>query len=217
MTLPFEKPGDKERQYVCFICGRAFKEPNAYRTHIIENHVEGREYVKCPLARCGYPVRDVRSHFKVHHRQEPIPKGCQMKAIVWKDQRDPKSGKKKRGVRFNDGDFMSQKNGKKIHYRSGYELEVYKILEQMEEVVRYDAEPFGIPYWFAGEQKKYFPDLMVQFKDGHVEIWEIKPQSQTSYDLNDAKWTSANQFCEARGYHFEVKTEIGIKQLRRSL
>ncbi|MFX7785115.1 TnsA endonuclease N-terminal domain-containing protein, partial [Acinetobacter baumannii] len=73
----------------------------------------------------------------------------------------------------------------------------------MANVVRFDAEPFGIPYWFGGETKKYFPDVMVQFADGHVEVWEIKPASQTAYEVNDAKWTAADKFCEARGWHFE--------------
>lgn len=217
MTLPFQKINEADRQYTCFVCGRAYKDFEEFKKHIIEKHQEGREYVLCPLARCRAPVRDVRAHFKVKHPHEPPPQGCQMKAIVWKDVKDPKSKKKKRGMHFHDGDFPSKKNGKKLHYRSGYELEVYKILEERDDVVRFDAEPFGIPYWFQGENHKYFPDLLVQFRDGHTEVWEIKPQSQTSYDVNDAKWTAADKFCEARGYHFEVKTEQGIKMLRKEL
>jgi hypothetical protein len=216
MTLPFEKTDPSEKQYTCFVCGLLFKEAEKFRNHIIEKHQEGREYVKCPLARCGFPVRCVRSHMKSKHPQEPIPTGCQMKAIVWKDARDPK-GRKKRSFGFHDGDFVSKKNGKKLHYRSGYELEVYKCLEEMASVVKFDAEPFGIPYWFGGESKKYFPDVMVQFADSHVEIWEIKPASQTAYEVNDAKWTAADKFCEARGWHFEVKTEQGIKLLKQAL
>ena len=140
-----------------------------------------------------------------------------MKALVWSDQRDPKSRRKKRQVAFNDGDFVSKKNGKKIHYRSGYELEVYKCLEQMNSVVSFAGEPFGVPYWFQGEKHQYFPDVMVQFADGHVEVWEVKPKSQTSYEINDAKWTAAAKYCEARNWHFEVKTEYGIKELREQV
>lgn len=216
MTLPFEKKDPKERQYTCFVCGRVFKEFEGFKEHIIEKHQEGREYVICPLGRCGAPVRDVRAHFKAKHPSEPPPCGCQMKAIVWKDVRDPK-GRKKRSVGFHDGDFASKKNGKKIHFRSGYERDVYECLEQMNEVVKFDAEPFGIPYWFKGENKKYFPDVMVQFADGRVEVWEIKPASQTAYEVNDAKWTAADKFCQSRGWHFEVKTEQGIKLLKQGL
>lgn len=219
MTLPFEKPfenSNAKRMWTCFVCGIEHDSFNKYQEHIIEKHDEGRDYVKCPLPRCQAPVRCVSSHFKIKHPTEPIPKGCQMKAIVWRDQKDPK-GKKKRKVAFHDGDFVSEKNGKKLHYRSGYELEVYKILEAKKDVVRFHAEPFGIPYWFMGEQKNYFPDLMVEHADGRVEVWEIKPKSQTSYEVNDAKWTAADRYCEARGWHFEVKTEQGIKQLRNQL
>jgi len=214
MTLPFEKTDPSERQFCCFVCGRAFKQPEEYRQHILEKHEQGRDYVICPLQRCGYPVRDVRSHFKVYHRNEPLPTGCQMKAIVWRDQRDP-GGKKKRKMAFRDGDYPSRKNGKKLHYRSGYELQVYECLEGMAHVVKYDVEPFGVPYSFMGEQKTYFPDLMVQFADGHTEVWEIKPSSQTGYEVNEAKWAAADRYCEARGWHFEVKTEKGIQQLRK--
>jgi len=202
--------------YTCFVCGRAYKDFDEFKSHIFEKHDEGRDYVRCPLKRCGAPIRDVRAHFKVKHPSEPPPSGCQMKATVWRDQRDPKT-KKKRKVAFHDGDFPSQKNGKKMHYRSGYELEVYQCLEKMEDVVRYHVEPFGVPYWFQGEQKNYFPDLMVEFTDGHIEVWEIKPKQQTAYEVNDAKWTAADRYCEARGWHFEVKTEQGIQQLRSRL
>ena len=47
----------------------------------------------------------------------------------------------RRSPDFHDGDFVSKKNGKKLHYRSGYELDVYKCLEEMANVVRFDAEP----------------------------------------------------------------------------
>jgi hypothetical protein len=216
MTLPFENTNEKERQYVCFVCARGFKCPEEYRNHIIEKHQEGREYVKCPLERCGYPVRDIKSHFAVCHKNEPLPKGCQMKAMIWRDVRDP-GGRKKRKIAFKDGDFVSKKNNRKIHYRSGYELQVYECLEKMNSVKGFAAEPFGIPYLFKGEQKTYFPDLLVEFADGTVEVWEVKPQSQTTYDINDAKWTAADIYCQKRGWRFEVKTEKGIRLLKEGL
>ena len=47
----------------------------SYKSHILENHEEGREYVICPLTRCGCPVRCVRTHFKAKHPHEKsIPK-----------------------------------------------------------------------------------------------------------------------------------------------
>ena len=63
MTLPFEKDNGL-RKYTCFCCGQVLHTFDEYKTHIIESHEEGREYVLCPLPRCGCPVRCVRTHFR---------------------------------------------------------------------------------------------------------------------------------------------------------
>lgn len=217
MTLPFEKYDPTVRKYCCFVCGRNFKTIEEYTNHIVEAHEEGREYVRCPLTRCGCPVRDVRAHFKVAHRHEPMPQGKQMKALVWKDQTDAKKRIKK--PTFREGYFISEKNGgKKMHYRSGYESDVYEALEKLNEVMAYDVEPFAVQYFFNGEEKKYFPDLSVHFADGHIEIWEIKPKSQTDLEVNnDAKWPACNNYCLMRGWDFKVITEKGIEKLKKGI
>ncbi len=215
--LPFEKPNDAQRLYCCFVCGLEFKEFEQFKLHIFDKHEEGREYIRCPLARCGAPVRDIRSNFRVRHPTEKVPKAGQMRAIVWKDQRDPNSKKKRKKIAFEEGYFPSKKNGKQMHYRSGYEHKVYEILERSSQIMRYEVEPFPVPYWFRGEKHNYFPDLMIYFSDGHTEVWEVKPQAQTSYEINEAKWVAADNYCNSRGWLFEVKTEKGIQQMRREL
>ncbi len=215
MSLPFEKTDPGVRQYCCFVCGRNFKQFEEFKEHIIENHEEGREFVLCPLERCKCPVRDVRAHFRACHKQEKIPTTGQMRVLVWNDVKDPKS-KRKRKPTFREGYFVSEKNnGKPMHYRSGYEEEVYKCLENLNEVESYDVEPFPINYWFKGEAKSYFPDLIVHFTDGHTEVWEIKPKNQTTLEVNDAKWTAANNYCMTRNMDFKVLTERGIELLKK--
>lgn len=195
------------------MCGKEHTDFEQFKTHIVDEHEEGREYVVCPLARCKAPVRDIPSHFKVKHPKEKMPPVKQTKAIIWKDI----SGKKLKHKRpnFVEGCFISNKmNGKEIHYRSGYERQVYEYLEQMPEVVAYDAETLEIQYFFEGESHKYIPDIQVIFTDGRIELWEIKPATQTTIPRNEAKWAAAREYCNVRGWKFTVVTEVGIGKLK---
>jgi hypothetical protein len=215
MTLPFEK--DNKRKWQCFVCGKNHHDFESFKEHIVNSHEEGREFVICPLPRCGAPVRDVRAHFKAKHPTEGAPKTGQMKAMIWKDQTT--GGKvKTRKPTFREGYIISTKNGgREFHYRSGMECEVMECLEAIPDVLAYDVEPFkpGIPYLYKGEQHTYFPDLSVKFIDGRVEIWEIKPAAQTDLEVNECKWAAATKYCAARGWEFIVVTEVGLGKLKK--
>lgn len=209
-------PLNNQRRYACFVCGVEFKAIEDMGKHVIEKHEEGRDYVLCPIARCGFPVRDVRAHVRARHPREPIPTKGQMRAIRWFDHK--KDGGKKKRAGYKEGFFTSAKNGMKdFHYRSSWELDVYKCLEDMDEVVAYKVEPFPIGYWFQGDHRHYYPDLIVAFADGHSEVWEIKPAKQTTLPINEAKWEAAAAYCQVRGWEFCVKTQKGIGQLKKDV
>lgn len=213
MTLPFEN-NKNIRKYTCFCCGMMYENFHEYKSHIIENHEAGREYVSCPA--CQTPVRDIRSHYKVYHKNLAVPKQGQMKALIWKDQRNPSKRSKK--VSFKEGYFTSLKNnGKQMHYNSSWEETTYSCLEVMSEVVSYEVEPFSIKYLDRGKVREYWPDLIVSYNDGHVEIWEIKPQNQTSLEVNKAKWDACKEYCSHRGWKFEVITEKEISKIYKFL
>lgn len=219
MSLPFPKDNFK-RKYQCFVCGQNYTHFEEYKSHILENHEEGREFVICPLARCGAPVRDLRMHYKAKHPSEThVPKTGQMKAVIWKDQSAKKDGTlTQRKPKFREGYMTSTKNGgKEMHYRSGMECDVYECLEAMTEVIGYEVEPFSVQYSFQGEIHDYNPDLKVYFDDGRTEIWEIKPANQTNLPRNNAKWTACNQYCQTRGYNFMVLTEVGMGKLKQQI
>jgi hypothetical protein len=213
MTLPFPKENDKPK-YQCFVCGVMFEEFDKFKNHIIEEHEEGRDYVKCPLERCGAPVRDVRLHFKVKHPHEQMPKKGQMKAMIWRDFSLKGKGRTKK-PKFRQGWYESTKMKKRFYYRSGYEEQVFECLDMHKEVMAFEVEPFQIPYIFKGENHEYVPDILVTFFDGHREIWEIKPKTQTALEQNQAKWTAAAEACKIRGWRFVVQTEIGIRKLKK--
>ena len=213
--LPFEK--NNVRQYSCFVCGVMYTSFQDFTDHIIENHEEGREYIRCPLERCGACVRDLRQHFTVKHKNEKMPKSGQLKATIWKDQSVSTGKMTQRKPKFREGYMYSPKNGKEMHYRSGMECEVYECLEAMQEVLAYEVEPFKVGYSFQGEPHEYNPDLQIFFSDGRIEIWEIKPSNQTSLPKNNAKWAACQYHCDSRGYKFMVLTEVGMSKLKQEI
>lgn len=204
---------NKSRQYCCFVCGIIHDDYESFKKHILEDHEEGREYVKCPVVYCGCPCRDLRPHFKQKHPTVQIPKGIQYKATVMYDVRN---GKKKKIPSFKEGTFISKKNnGKIMHYRSSYELDVFECLEILGDVLCYDVEPFYIEYIHKGKIHKYYPDILVKYIDGNVELIEIKPSNQTNLEVNKSKWSYAESYCINRGWKFEVYTENRINQLKK--
>lgn len=213
MPPPPYLPEASRRKFTCYVCGLETDDLEAMCVHIRETHEEGRDFVLCPLARCQRPVRDVRVHFKSAHPREKVPTKGQMRAIVWRDQ-----GKKKSGPRFKEGYYTSAKNGMMdMHYRSGWELDVYRLLEEMNEIVSYRVEPTTIGYWHLGKHRQYHPDLFVEYADGTIELWEIKPNNQKNLPMNQAKWAAAAEYCFARGIDFCVKTEKSIEAMRRDV
>jgi hypothetical protein len=216
MSLPFVKD-DGKRKYVCFVCGKSYQDFETFKEHILNTHELGREFVVCPLERCGAPVRDLKTHFKVKHPHDPMPSVGQAKAIIWKDQ-GPNGKMKKRKVNFRQGTMISIKNGgKEMKYLSGMECEFYECLEEHTDVIKYDVEPFAINYYFEGSPHRYFPDLSILFADGHIEIWEVKPSEQTDLPINEAKWAACQQHCAARGWDFIVQTERGLSLLKKKI
>ena len=211
MVLPFS-PKNNKRKFQCFVCGVEFPEYSEFKEHIVKEHDEGREYIKCK--ECDAPVRDMKTHFSAKHPGQ-VPKG-QLRALVWRDFGAKK--KKTKKPNFKEGHLVSVKNGgKTMHYRSGWELEVYECLEQLNEVVAYDVESFSVPYYWQGKWHKYYPDLTIQFTDGRTEVWEIKPSNQTDIEKNRIKWQACYTLCSSLNRRFVVQTEKGINQLRRQV
>lgn len=208
-----QKAKSQARQWQCFVCGNKFEEYPSYKEHILETHDEGREFLKCPA--CDAPVRDLKAHYKCKHPNRIMPKGLQHRVGIWKDFKPGKKGGKPttRKPKFRSGEFESKKSGKLIRYRSGMEEEFYNLLEQDNDVLSFHAEPYKVPYFWQGKWHDYIPDIRVNFADGSVEIWEVKPANQTTYDQNKAKWASAHNWALNHGWQFIVQTEIALGKL----
>lgn len=121
----------------------------------------------------------------------------------------------------------------KIYYRSLWERQVFKFLDENSDILAWNSEEVVIPYRCKTDNKvhRYFVDLKIQFKNGQTYLIEIKPKKQTiepkvrtkktkayitevlTYVKNQSKWEAASEYCADRGWIFEVWTEDVIKAL----
>ena len=114
-------------------------------------------------------------------------------------------------VAFKTGYFYSDKNQRKMFHRSSYELQAYKLLEQMDVVEKYIYEPFNIYYTMDdGKEYIYHPDLLVIYKDGSKQLLEIKPKKELDDIVNIKKFDGAKKFCLDKNLSFGIWTEDNL-------
>lgn len=120
---------------------------------------------------------------------------------------------------------------KGIIYRSFIELSFMRYLDSEPNVIAWASEEMHIKYISPKDNKvhKYFPDFLIRKidesgKEGTL-IVEIKHTSETSppkkpkkvtkrflaecmtWEINQAKWKAAEEFCKDRKWKFEVITQ----------
>ena len=93
-----------------------------------------------------------------------------------------KKSKKNNGIYFNKNDmyksgmYKSVKNRSYMKYRSAYEYAFFEQLEFDPNVIKYLSEPIEIRYVDVDLKKRtYIPDILVLYKDGRMELCEVKP------------------------------------------
>jgi hypothetical protein len=123
-----------------------------------------------------------------------------------------------------------------IVYRSGWELRLFKWLDETTDILKWGSEEIVIPYVSPIDHQihRYFPDVIVQYRDMHGSIHkallEVKPYDQTcapekrnskkyltevaTYAVNQAKWDAASRWCKTHGIKFMLITEyeLGLKK-----
>lgn len=114
----------------------------------------------------------------------------------------------------------------RIFARSRWELVYMQALDNSHMVKKWISEPrtLNISYLNPIDKKvhQYWPDFLVQYNDGSIEILEIKPlkesqleSARSTYDKlmfakNVAKWQAANMFAKKIGARFRVITEAQL-------
>jgi hypothetical protein len=127
--------------------------------------------------------------------------------------------------------FVSKDN--KAIYRSGLELDYFRLLDKNPNVLKWGSEEVIIPYFFDNKWHKYYVDLFVVFKFGEsVKKYfiELKPYSQTiepkvskrkkqmsmlyeahQWAKNQAKWKAATDYAKKNGWEFHILTEKDLE------
>lgn len=134
--------------------------------------------------------------------------------------------------KFQSGKFVPSNPDKYLgkrtpHYRSGWELAVFRMCDNHPAILGWGSETHRIPYKnpLTGKMSTYVPDLLLVYKDkkgqNHAEMVEIKPASQTLGEartqaqkaaavVNHSKWAAAHAWCKSQGMAFRVITENQI-------
>ncbi|GAW93980.1 WYL domain-containing protein [Calderihabitans maritimus] len=97
--------------------------------------------------------------------------------------------------------------------RSPLEEMEFEKLDNDDEVLAYEVEPFKIRYYAGSKVRYYIPDLLVTYRDGRRVIAEIKTLSEVRLEKNQAKFKAIEQYAKEHGYEFEVWARRGIGRL----
>ena len=120
-------------------------------------------------------------------------------------------------------------NVSNIVYRSGLELRLLQYLDGHPDIVKYCSEEIAIKYLHPVTKKftNYYPDFLVETKQGTKILIEVKPASQTrepkptknkkrmlregkDWMINSSKWKFAREWCKDHGIEFKILTEKDI-------
>jgi hypothetical protein len=108
------------------------------------------------------------------------------------------------------GDFFSAKNNCMIHYASSMEYGFYMALEYLDDVIKYEVQPFWIEYKDKDCIHHYMPDAIVYFRDGSKQLIEIKPEKYLKDLQVQAKAIAARKYCRQNNMEYKFYTENGF-------
>lgn len=80
-------------------------------------------------------------------------------------------------------------------------------MEQDEDVISWETEPFRVPYLFEGREHNYVPDILVKMKNGTIAVIEVKPESLVDDPKNKAKIEAGRAFCSELEYGYVIMSE----------
>jgi hypothetical protein len=117
-----------------------------------------------------------------------------------------------------------------IVFRSNLERRFFKRIDNDPRFTKFASEEFFIPYISPvdGRVHRYFVDIVVKTIDNKTYVCEIKPSSKCvapkktknkqrymkewiEWEVNQAKWKAAQDFCDRKGIKFMLLTEKDLK------
>lgn len=120
-----------------------------------------------------------------------------------------------------------------IVYRSLWERQVFRWLDEQSNVRSWSSEEVVVPYCCKtdGKMHRYFVDVKMTLADGKTFIIEIKPKKETippvnpgrktkryitevmTYVKNISKWEAAEDYAADRGWAFQIWHEDTLKAM----
>jgi hypothetical protein len=122
----------------------------------------------------------------------------------------------KPNTKFKHGHFFSKLNNKEFYYRSSYELEAYKLLDDddAQSIIKsWDVECLKIVYVDENKQLRYtVPDIFVEYKSGKKQLIECKNSWRLKDRRTQLKIEATKKYCDENGIVFSIWTEkeLGI-------
>ena len=78
------------------------------------------------------------------------------------------------------GKYPSWKMGRMVQWESPNELNALRLLDADPEVKAFREQPLAIRFTVDGETHLHYPDLLVEWRNGCRELWEIKPATEAA-------------------------------------
>lgn len=123
--------------------------------------------------------------------------------------------KKKRKGKYHRGLHISPIAGE-CKYRSGWEQKFCIYLDSHPGVLTWSYEKTVIEYISnkrTGKTRKYYPDFLVEYRDGSKNVIEIKPKRKLTHITVIKKAEAARTWCMTHDATYILLTEIELKNM----
>lgn len=169
---------------------------------------------------CNNCVRAVRNPLRTKYTKDLHCRKCE-KVLPSKNPNKNKSGFCEScfqemglvGRRNKKGTFTSKRQGISIKYQSGWELKFLESFEKSDEIVCFNRPSFHIPYTYKGIHRKYYPDVLIEYKNGLQELIEIKPIKFLRRPVVKAKALAARKYCKQNNLIYKFLTESQLEAI----
>ncbi|HUN85974.1 MAG TPA: TnsA endonuclease N-terminal domain-containing protein [Terracidiphilus sp.] len=91
-----------------------------------------------------------------------------------------------------------------MQWESANELNAFRLLDADAEVKGFAEQPCIIEYVDDGKLRKHTPDILVEFREGRKELWEIKTANEASHTNIAARTSLLSQSLPHFGYRYRV-------------
>ncbi len=109
------------------------------------------------------------------------------------------------------GNFPSLKMKRMIAFESLIERDGIYTFDFEPDILTFEEQPLSIEYEYEKKKRHYIPDFLLKKTSSSV-IVECKPSALVDLPENQRKFDAARQWCEEKGYHFQVLTETELRK-----